>query len=1063
MELLDTLWLLPLALMGSALAFLMRGLQPAGSELEAKLEPDEPEANSCNSVTPESEAVDGASNLADQQTMIEITDESTARIAMNSANDNVLEDTAMSEETLPDLEQEPKETTEEGVSQSEETQMEDKKVTPESTESTVDLETMAALSGLSPADAFVKDSEIEDSEDLRIEDSASISLESEDVTDTVVFPDLTEPFLAPITADNSEIMAALSVEPVAPVEPVEIELTAAELSQNLSEDLTYQLAEAVEQIEKQENAANIPVAEDQANTETEGAADQINHLPNPVAAEDEPMAKIIPIETRQYFDIRTFQQALADTLYYTRHKTLQSATAPDFYIALASMVQARLLHYAAAPFPQTKTRVEISSEFASGSPLLNHLTNLGLLDQVHQGLQELGLDLNQLCEPQSLPGQGEDGLGCLVSSELDSLTTANRGALGYGLYYDSASTGANEPDAARSTWELEQPVAPIEVKFGGHTEFYTDARGHYRKRWVAEEVVQAVPHDLLLSGYETETVNRVRLWKAESAMLRQPYYPPVNNSSAEQQAISLKQCFLLASCAVQDMIRLHLTAEQPIETLPDRFQVQLNDTATALTLAELMHQLVDEHQLDWEQAWSITENLCVCRLYHLTATARGERWPVHLLNQLFPRHLEIINEINRRFLDQVRNDYSQEQERIARMSLIDETGERYLRALHLVCVGCHHITGVYPLHTQLIQRTLLPDFNELYADKFRYSSPEITPRRFLLQSSPRLANLITQWLGNVWITRPEQLQQLEPLVNNDKFCGGWWETKRAAKQDLIQYIQQHTGIPVNLNSLFDVQAMPIEANKRQLLNLLHVITLYARLKTNASTDTIQRFAHRSVPRTCIFVGEAVPNNSIAASIAHLIRAVAEAINGDPDVQGRLQVIFLEDNSYKTVRHVYAATDLAEQISLADQDVPSLIPLQFALNGAITIGTPNSANLELRQAVGANNLFLFGMTATEAERLNAKYDPWQFYDTDPELKQALDLIVSGYFSYGDSNVFKPFIEWFINNDPNLVLADYQSYMNCQERISQIYQDQKNWTWMSILNTAHMGKLLAEPRG
>jgi glycogen phosphorylase len=1057
----DTLWLLPLALLGSGLAFLMRGLQSAGSELEAELKPDPSPSNSPSSSTEQkSRSADETSNLAGQEAMIEITDESTASAEMNSTNDHVLENTNTLEEITQHFAAEIGEDIDQ-IGQAE-AEVKDEKITLETTESTLDLETMT-VSGLSLADSRVGDSEIEASstEPMRLPDENGIdaSVVSTQTVEEVALDSENE---ADAADKDLDIIATRFPEAL-----TEAERTEAALAQNLPEDLVYQAAEAVEQIEKQENAAEqatvstVLVSEDNADTEVERAAEQANDLPNPVAAEDEPMAKIIPIETRQYFDIRTFQQALADTLYYTQHKTLQSAMAHDFYTALASMVQARLLQFnPIEQMPHSKMRVEISPEFALGLPLESHLINLGLLDLVRQGLQDLGLDLNHLCEQETLPGQGEDGLGCLVGSDLESFTTANLAAIGYGLYY-AHGAAANEENATRSIWQLEQCEASVEVKFGGYTEFYTDEQGHYRKRWVAEETVQAVPQDLLISGYETESVNRVRLWKTESAMLHQPYDPPAINSSAQQQELSLKQCFLLASCAVQDMIRLHLAAEQPIETLPDRFQVQLNDAATVLTLAELMHQLVDEHQIDWEQAWSITQTLCSCRLYHLTAMARGERWSIDLLNRLFPRHLEIINEINRRFLDQVRHDYSQDEERIRRMSLIDETVG--LRAVHLACVGSYSITGAYPLHTQLIQRTLLFDFNELYSKKFRYSSSAITPRRFLLQSSPRLANLITQWLGNIWITRPEQLQQLAPLVNNVKFCGGWWDTKRAAKQDLIHYIQQRTGITVNLNSLFDVQAMPIEANKRQLLNLLHIITLYARLKTNASTDTIQRFAHRSVPRTCIFVGEAAPNNTIAASIVQLIRAVAEAINGDPDVQGRLQVVCLEDNSYQTVRHVYAATDLAEQIPLADQDGPSLVPLQFALNGAITIGTPNSANLELRQAVGANNLFLFGMTATEAERLNVKYDPWQFYDSDPELKQALDLIVSGYFSYGDSSVFKAFIEWFINNDPNLVLADYQSYMNCQERISQVYQDQKNWTWMSILNVAHMGKLFAEQVG
>ncbi|WNZ22474.1 glycogen/starch/alpha-glucan family phosphorylase [Leptolyngbya sp. NK1-12] len=1003
----NALWLLPVVLLGAGLAVLTRGIWSSRSGAVLNLEGDGSESNLPDLGEQESQRAETETAVVNQPETIA----STVKDEMNSTNENVIENTDPSETAAQQADQVI------GVSEIEEP---------------FDLAACLPDQNLTEETEIVKEDANQDADQFEEAQVTEAQVTDAQVINTGAAAESTES-----TADLATLKAFSSLNPADP---------------------------------------SLEVC----------TASQVDSTPNPISAIDAAMAKIIPIATRESFNIRIFQQAFVDTLYHIRHRTPQTATGADAYVALAAMVRARLLRFSSTePLAQIQpVRVEISPEYAVGVQLENHLANLGLFDLVRQALQELGLNLDQLCEQENWSEQETDGLGCLVGSNLEAYTTVGLAAIGYGIYSDDkfsepdapdalgkpdapdkrdkpddASSALDEHDLTRTIWELEQ-AASVEVKFGGHTEFYTDEQGHYRKRWVAAEVVQAVPLDLLISGYETETINRLRLWKANTALLRQPHSSPAVNPSDQQQELSWKQWFLLASGAVQDMIRLHLEAERPLESLPDHFRVQLNDPTTALTLAELMYQLVDEHQLDWEQAWSITEKLCSCRLYHLTATARGEQWPIELFNQLLPRHLEIIHEINRRFLDQVRSRFPADEERIGRMSLIDQSSGN-LRMLHLACVGSDPIAGVYPLHTQLLQRTLLADFNDMYAERFSDTSAKITPRRFLAQANPRLTNLITQWLGNSWMIHPEQLQQLESLVDNAKFCGNWWEAKRAAKQDLVDYIHQQTGIAVNLNSLFDVQAMPIEANKRQLLNLLHIITLYARLKTNASTDTIQRFAHRSVPRTCLFVGAAVPNHPVAAAIAQLIRAVSDAINGDPDVQGRLQVIVLADNHYKTIRHVYAATDLAEQIPLADQDVPSLIPLQFALNGAITIGTPNSANLELRQAIGAKNLFLFGMTATEAERLNARYDPWQLYDTDPDLKQALDLIASGYFSYGDSSVFKPLIEWLINNDPNLVLADYQSYMNCQERISQAYQDQKNWTWMSILTIAQMGQFLSTP--
>lgn len=789
-----------------------------------------------------------------------------------------------------------------------------------------------------------------------------------------------------------------------------------------------------------------------------------------------PLWPIIPIDDpRTELSVEAFKQAFVANLLQFG-KSLQTATLAECYTVLALMVRARLLQSEPEAQLGTATRIvgQIATHFRVAPDLETHLLNLGIAEPIYQGLQELGLRLALLYDQETEP-DSEPDLGEWMGGYLDSLATANVPAIGYGINYDFSTPVSTheltQPDRINESpellpdhncWMIKRPEIKFEVKFGGYTEAHMDQQGHYHKRWIAQETIQSMACDKLISGFDTHTVNILRLWTVDSPT-NSPIHALLAPPARQNEAVYLKQCFLLVSCAIQDVIRLHLQAEASIDTIAERWSLQLNDMAPVLAITELMHRLVDEYKLDWDQAWAITQRTFACTFYSLLA-APGDHWTLGMLGRLLPRHLEIVYEINRRFLDSVRSHYPNDEERICQVSLIEEVGDqhfrqRYLRTSHLAYVGSHAISGVNSFHTQAIQR-ILPLFSELYPARFHHQPNGITPRRFLLQSNPRLTNLITEWIGDQWMTNPEQLSQLEPLVNDTEFCGSWWQVKRDNKQSLADQIQQITGISVNLNSLFEVQAMPIAESKRQLLNLLHVITLYARIKTNSSTDTMQRFTHRSVPRTVIFAGNPTPHSPLAESIAQLIQAVADTINGDADLKGRLQVVYLADDRFKLARRLYAAADLSVYIPLAGQEAPSTIPLRFAVNGALTLGTPDSMNLELRQTVGVKNLFLVGMTTAEVTKLRATYAPMQHYSANSELQQVIKLIASGYFSYGDDSGFRRLGNWLLTEDPQLVLAEYPAYIECQERISQVYQDQKNWTWMSILSTAQMGQLSSD---
>src|SRR6516162_2569564 len=801
-----------------------------------------------------------------------------------------------------------------------------------------------------------------------------------------------------------------------------------------------------------------------------------------------------PVEDdRTGLTVPVLRRACAENLFYVQGKFPAIATKNDLYTALAYTARDRLLHrwintietYLKEREHELKLVCYLSAEFLLGPRLGNSLLNLGIYHEVGQAMEESGLDLQELLEQEAEPGLGNGGLGRLAACYMDSLSTLEIPAIGYGIRYEFGIFTQKIQDGWQveiadqwlrlgDPWEIRRPEASVEVNFGGHTEAYTDDQGCYRVRWVPAQVVWGVPYDMPILGYKVNTANTLRLWKAEAREsfsfqefnlgdyygavhdkvvtenITKVLYP--NDEPPQGKQLRLEQQYFFVSCSLQDMIRIHLRRGKSLAKFHEAFAVQLNDTHPSIGVAELMRLLVDEHQMDWDTAWRITENTFAYTNHTLLPEAL-EKWPINLFGSLLPRHLEIIYEINRRFLDQVRLKYPNDESRVARMSLIDESGERYVRMAYLATVGSHAINGVAELHSELLKETTLHDFFELWPHKFLNVTNGVTPRRFVLASNPRLSSLVTQKIGDSWIKKLDDLRKLEAFVEDVGFRTEFQKIKQANKQELAAYIQKQTGIRVNPETLFDVQVKRLHEYKRQHLNVLHIITLYNRIKQNRDIEVM--------PRTFIFGGKAAPGYFIAKLIIKLINSVGEVLNKDPDVRDRLKVVFLPNYNVKQARWIYPAADLSEQISTAGYEASGTSNMKFALNGALTIGTLDGANIEIRNEVGAENFFLFGLTAEEVrEKKAAGYQPREYYHANPNLREAIDLISSGHFSHGDTNLFRPLVDSLMKYDPYVVLADYEAYVDCQEGVGQAFKDKEHWTRMSILNTARMGKFSSD---
>jgi starch phosphorylase len=658
-------------------------------------------------------------------------------------------------------------------------------------------------------------------------------------------------------------------------------------------------------------------------------------------------------------------------------------------------------------------------------------------------------------------------------------------AIGYGIRYEFGIFEQEIVDGWQvektdkwlrygNPWEIARPEWATEVKFGGHTQKYTDESGRVHTQWIPHMIVNGVPYDTPILGYRTNTANTLRLWRAEapesfdfSVFNRGDYYGAVNqkivsenltkvlypnDEPAQGKELRLEQQFFFVSCSLQDMLRIMRIQRIPLEKFHEKFTVQLNDTHPAIAIAELMRLLVDEHGTEWGPAWAITRKTFSYTNHTLLPEAL-ERWPVGLFAKLLPRHLEIIYAINERFLDEIRLRYMNDETRTARMSLIDESGERYIRMAHLACVGSHAINGVAELHSKLLKEEVLKDFHETWPEKFSNKTNGVTPRRWLVLSNPRLTELINASIGDAWIKDLSRLAHLERYVDDHDFRARWREIKRINKCEFSVYMKRRMGISVDPDSMFDVQVKRVHEYKRQHLNILHVIALYLRLK-NAPYENF-------VPRTFIFGGKAAPGYHLAKLIIKLINAVAAVVNRDPAVRDRMRVVFLPNFNISNGQRLYPAAELSEQISTAGKEASGTGNMKFSMNGALTIGTLDGANIEIRDEVGAENFFLFGLTAPLVKAFKAAgYRPMDYYNTNHELRDVIDLIRRGFFSHGDTGLFQPFVEYLLHGDPYLALADFESYSHCQREVSQAYSDRDHWTRMSILNTARSGKFSSD---
>jgi starch phosphorylase len=789
--------------------------------------------------------------------------------------------------------------------------------------------------------------------------------------------------------------------------------------------------------------------------------------------------------------VEALKRSIMDNLYYRGARIPAVATRNDWYLAVAHTVRDRITNrWIKSVDTIVKKDVRIvsyfSAEFLMGPHLVNNLINLGIYEQMKEATGQLGLDFEALIAQEEEPGLGNGGLGRLAACFMDSLATLEIKAIGYGVRYEFGIFDQEIRDGWQvertdkwlrlgNPWEIERPEIAFEVNLGGHTESSYDREGKYRVRWVPQRVVKGVAYDTPILGYRVNSVNLLRLWSAHAvesfdfeAFNTGDYYGAVdekvisetiskilypNDEPAMGKVLRLAQQYFFVSCSLQDLIRFHLLSGNTLDTFHNWNAIQLNDTHPSIAVAELMRLLVDEHLLDWDTAWHVTRNTFAYTNHTLLPEAL-EKWPLPLFRQVLPRHLEIIYEINQRFLEEVKQKYPRDNERLARLSLIDESGEKYVRMANLATAGSHAVNGVAALHSDLVRKTILRDFHDIEPEKFHNVTNGVTPRRWMVLSNPRLADLITGKIGDRWISHTEEnLRELERFAEDLEFLLRWQEVKRENKRALAAILMERTGIDVDPDSLFDIQVKRLHEYKRQHLNVLHVITLYNRLRKNPNLD--------APSRTVIFGGKAAPGYFMAKLIIKLINSVAEVVNHDPDVAGRLTVAFFPDFNVTNGQRIYPAADLSEQISTAGKEASGTGNMKFSMNGALTIGTLDGANIEIREEVGAENFFLFGLTAEEV--LDSKrrgYNPRSFYESNADLREAIDLIRSGYFSAGDSNLFKPFVDSLLNHDEYLVLADYASYIESQEQVNRAYRDPERWTRMSILNVARMGKFSSD---
>jgi starch phosphorylase len=790
-------------------------------------------------------------------------------------------------------------------------------------------------------------------------------------------------------------------------------------------------------------------------------------------------------------DVESLKKAFNTHLEYTLAKDEFSTTELDIYTALAHVVRDHLierwLKTQRAYYDEDAKRVYyFSLEFLIGRTLGSSLVNLGLLEECYETLHELGYSFEDIRDNEWDAGLGNGGLGRLAACFLDSMATMGIPGYGYGIRYEYGiffqklidGYQVETPDnwmRNGNPWEFARPEHLFRVKFNGRVNQYRDRNCLLRNEWIDTDDVMAMAYDIPVPGYNTETVNNLRLWSAKSTRafdfdffnsgdyigavqhkndtenISRVLYP--SDQVRKGKELRLKQQYFFVSASLHDIIRRYKKTHNNFNAFPNKVSIQLNDTHPAIAIPELMRLLLDDEGLGWDKAWEIT-TATFAYTNHTVMPEALEKWPLDLMQKLFPRHMQIIFEVNFRFLQEVKRKFPDDVDRLRRMSVIEENHGKMVRMANLAIIGSHAVNGVAALHTEIIKSRVFRDFYEMTPGKFQNKTNGITPRRWLKKANPELSDLISGKIGDKWVTDLSQLKKILPLADDEEFRSQWQAVKRDKKMALAKYINDKIGIEIDVDSIVCSQVKRMHEYKRQLLNLLNVITMYNRIKRDPKADF--------VPRTVIFGGKAAPAYFMAKLIIKLMNSVADAVNFDPDCEGKLKVLFLSNYNVSLAELIIPATDLSEQISTAGTEASGTGNMKFALNGALTIGTLDGANVEIMEEVGEENIFIFGHRTDEIEGLQKSgYNPMDYYESNEELKEVIDMIADGHFSHSSPDLFKPIRDSLLyHGDKYFLLADYDDYVKCQEKVGLEYRNQDEWTRKSIINVANMGKFSSD---
>lgn len=781
--------------------------------------------------------------------------------------------------------------------------------------------------------------------------------------------------------------------------------------------------------------------------------------------------------------------SFANHLQYSLSKDQYTATAYDLYYSLALSARDRLIErWIRTQQLYYKYNVKriyyLSAEYLMGRALVNNLVNLGMYEETRKAMDSLNIDPEVLFQEEPDMGLGNGGLGRLAACFLDSMATLELPGYGYGIRYEFGifdqvirnMAQVEQPELwlkRGNPWEIARPEYGMTVKFYGKVRTTTLPDGSVKNEWIDAEEVIGIPYDTPICGYGNNTINTLRLWSARSSKefdleffqhgdylkaveqknlsenISKVLYP--NEQMIKGKELRLKQQYFFVSCSIQDIIRRYLNQNKDFSAFPDKAAIQMNDTHPSLAVAELMRLLTDQHGLSWDEAWDITTRTCAYTNHTLLAEAM-EKWSVALLETLLPRHLRIIYEINHRFLRDVSVRYIGDEQRLRRMSVIEDGEDRKVRMAHLAIVGSHSVNGVAKLHTRLLRERELRDFDDMYPGRFNNKTNGITPRRWLLSANPDLAKLISEHIGEGWINDLSKLNKLEPLADDSEFRKAFRSVKQKNKERFAILAHQLTGVSINVNSIFDVQVKRIHEYKRQLLNIVHAIYCWLKVKQDTEFEL-----H---PRTFMFGGKAAPGYAMAKMTIQLICHVADMLNRDTSTNQKIKVLFLPNYRVSLAEKIFPASDISEHISTAGYEASGTSNMKFALNGAITVGTLDGANIEIMEEVGQENIFIFGLTADDVSLLKSSYKPYDYYLKDPILKRVIDLIRGGFFSPEQPDLFQPLADLLLRTDPYLVFADFEAYHQCQMKADALYRNTEEWTKKAILNVARIGRFSSD---